>query len=119
MSEDLKKFPRPWGWYINVDGDDHSGSKIKRLVVLPGKRLSLQTHKQREEHWVVVKGKASVQLGETLNELKVNDYIHIPIGIKHRVENVGDDLLEIVETQIGTYLGEDDIIRYADDFGRA
>jgi mannose-1-phosphate guanylyltransferase/mannose-6-phosphate isomerase len=113
-----QKVYRPWGWYINIDGNDHSGSKIKRLVVLPGKRLSLQTHKKREEHWVVVKGKASVQLDQLWHELEVNDYIHIPIGAMHRVENTGTDLLEIVETQIGEYLGEDDIVRYQDDFGR-
>ena len=119
MSEHTNKVARPWGWYVNIDGNDNSGSKIKRLVVLPGKRLSLQTHKKREEHWVIVRGEGSVELEDKIHKMKVNDYIHIPIGAKHRVENVGDDLLEIVETQIGEYLGEDDIIRYQDDFGRA
>ena len=109
---------RPWGWYVNIDGNDHSGTKIKRLVVLPGMRLSLQSHEKREEHWVIVKGNARVQLGELQIELKENQYVHIPIGVTHRVENTGTDLLEIVETQVGEYLGEDDIIRYQDDFGR-
>ena len=109
---------RPWGWYVNIDGNDHSGTKIKRLVVLPGMRLSLQSHEKREEHWVIVKGNARVQLGEMPLVLKENQYIHIPIGVTHRVENIGTELLEIVETQVGEYLGEDDIIRYQDDFGR-
>ncbi len=109
---------RPWGWYININGDDHSGSKVKRITVLPGKRLSLQSHKSRSEHWVITKGNAVVQLGEKKIEMKVNDYIFIPTLEKHRMENLSDKLVEFVETQIGDYLGEDDIIRYQDDFGR-
>ena len=109
---------RPWGWYINIDGDDHSGSKVKRIGVYPGKRLSLQSHKQRSEHWVVVKGQAKVQVGEDFHLLHKNQSVYIPVGVLHRMENVGDEMVEFIETQIGDYLGEDDIVRYEDDFGR-
>ena len=109
---------RPWGWYINVEGNDHSGFKVKRIGVYPGKRLSLQSHNHRSEHWVVVKGTAKVQVGKDFHILKKNQHVYIPIGVLHRMENVGDELVEFVETQIGDYLGEDDIVRYEDDFGR-
>ena len=109
---------RPWGYYININGDDFSGSKVKRIIVYPGKRLSLQSHNNRSEHWVITKGKARVQVGENFYDLGVNDYIFIPVTKKHRMENLSDQLVEFVETQIGSYLGEDDIIRYQDDFGR-
>ena len=109
---------RPWGWYINIDGNEYSGSKVKRIGVYPGKRLSLQSHKQRSEHWVVVKGQAKVQVGEDFHLLHKNQSVYIPIGVLHRIENVGDEMVEFIETQIGDYLGEDDIVRYEDDFGR-
>ena len=109
---------RPWGWYINVDGDDHSGSKVKRIGVYPGKRLSLQSHDHRSEHWVVVKGNAKVQVGQDFHILHPNQSVYIPIGVLHRMENIGEEMVEFIETQIGNYLGEDDIIRYEDDFGR-
>lgn len=109
---------RPWGWYICIDGDDNSGSKVKRIGVYPGKRLSLQSHKHRAEHWVIVKGIAKVQVGHDFHILHPNQSIYIPTGTLHRMENTGTDMVEFVETQIGEYLGEDDIIRYEDDFGR-
>ena len=109
---------RPWGWYINIDGDDYNGSKVKRIGVYSGKRLSLQSHKLRSEHWVVVKGSAKVQVGEDFHLLHKNQSVYIPIGVLHRMENVGEDMVEFIETQIGDYLGEDDIVRYEDDFGR-
>ena len=109
---------RPWGWYINIDGDDDNGSKVKRIGVYPGKRLSLQSHTKRSEHWVVVKGQAKVQVGEDFHILHKNQSIYIPVGVLHRMENIGQDNVEFIETQIGDYLGEDDIIRYQDDFGR-
>ena len=109
---------RPWGWYINIDGNDHSGSKVKRIGVYPGKKLSLQSHNHRSEHWVVVKGQAKVQVGKDFHLLHKNQSVYIPIGVLHRMENVGDEMVEFIETQIGNYLGEDDIIRYEDDFGR-
>lgn len=114
-----EKVYRPWGWYINIDGNEYSGSKVKRIGVCQGKRLSLQSHKQRSEHWVVVKGQAKVQVGKDFHLLHKNQSIYIPIGVLHRMENVGDEMVEFIETQIGDYLGEDDIVRYEDDFGRS
>ena len=112
------KVYRPWGYYINVNGGDYDESKIKRIVVYPGKRLSLQSHNQRSEHWVIVKGHPRVQVGEKFYDMKPKEHIFIPVTEKHRMENNTDQLVEFVETQIGQYLGEDDIIRYQDDFGR-
>ena len=113
-----KKVFRPWGWYINVEGNDYNGFKIKRIAVYPGKRLSLQSHNYRSEHWVIVKGNAKVQVGNDNFILNSDQNIYIPIKTLHRIENIGNELLEFTETQIGDYLGEDDIIRYEDDFGR-
>lgn len=113
-----KKAYRPWGWYENIEGDDHTGFKVKRICVYPGKRLSLQSHNFRSEHWVIVKGRGKMQLGDDILTLTVNQHVYIPKKVLHRIENIGDELLEFVETQIGEYLGEDDIIRYQDDFGR-
>lgn len=110
---------RPWGWYICIDGDDNSGSKVKRIGVYPGKRLSLQSHNHRAEHWVIVKGTAKVQVGKDFHILHPNQSVYIPTGALHRMENIGTELVEFIETQIGDYLGEDDIIRYEDDFGRS
>lgn len=112
------KVYRPWGWYCNIEGNDTSGFKVKRIAVYPGKKLSLQSHEERSEHWVVVKGNAKVQVGDDLLILHANQHVYIPKKTLHRMENIGDELLEFVETQIGDYLGEDDIIRYEDDFGR-
>jgi mannose-1-phosphate guanylyltransferase len=109
---------RPWGWYINIEGNDNSGFKVKRIGVYPGKRLSLQSHNKRSEHWVITKGKAKVQVGMDFIELNINQHVYIPKETLHRMENIGEDIVEFIETQIGDYLGEDDIIRYEDDFGR-
>ena len=116
MSED-NKFHRPWGWYINVKEEPKS-FKIKHICVLPGKRLSLQSHNKRSEHWVIVKGNAKVQIGKDFLILHPNQNIYIPKETLHRIENIGNENVEFVETQIGDYLEEDDIIRYEDDFGR-
>jgi mannose-1-phosphate guanylyltransferase/mannose-6-phosphate isomerase len=113
-----KKVYRPWGYYVNVLGNDDSGFKIKTITVYPGKRLSLQSHHFRSEHWVIVRGKAKVQIGAEEKYLEKDQHVYIPIQILHRIENVGEELLEFTETQIGIYLGEDDIVRYEDDFGR-
>lgn len=109
---------RPWGWYCNIEGNEYSGFKVKRIAVYPGKKLSLQSHDKRSEHWVIVKGKAKVQVGHDFLILEKNQHVYIPKKTLHRMENIGDELLEFVETQIGEYLGEDDIIRYEDDFNR-
>ncbi len=107
---------RPWGYYDSVDAGKNF--QVKRLTVYPGKRLSLQLHHKRSEHWVVVKGVATVTKGEEEFVLHENESTYIPPETKHRLENAGDDILEIIEVQSGSYLGEDDIVRYDDDFGR-
>ena len=109
---------RPWGYYKNVEGNDQSGFKIKRISVYPGKRLSLQSHNRRSEHWVIVNGIAKVQVDDNIKTINKDESIYIPVKSLHRIENIGDELLEFTETQIGEYLGEDDIVRYEDDFGR-
>ena len=107
---------RPWGYY---EGIDVGGSyQAKRIVVKPGQKLSLQMHHQRAEHWVVVSGKARVTRGEDLLVLYANQSTYIPLGVKHRLENIGDDLLYLIEVQSGNYLGEDDIVRFDDDYRR-
>ena len=107
---------RPWGSYISIDNGENF--QVKRLIVKPGKKLSLQLHHRRAEHWVVVQGIATVTVGEDIFELEKNQSTYIPIGTKHRLENRGDEQLEIIEVQSGDYLGEDDIVRFDDDFGR-
>ena len=101
---------RPWGHYtVLADEEDH---KVKRIVVQPGKRLSLQRHQHRAEHWYVVKGEARVTLDESNNMLTAGNAVDIPIRTKHRIENTGSEELVFVEVQTGSYFGEDDIIRY-------
>ena len=113
----MEKVERPWGWYINVK-EEKNTFKIKHICVYPGKRLSLQSHNRRSEHWVIVKGNAKVQVGKDQLFLHANQSVYIPKETLHRIENPGLENVEFVETQIGDYLEEDDIIRYEDDFGR-
>lgn len=108
---------RPWGSYETVAAG--RGYQVKRLAVLPGKRLSLQLHRRRSEHWVVVSGTAAVTRGDEVFDLQVNESTFIPAGVKHRLHNRTGDALEIIEVQVGDYLGEDDIVRFEDDFNRA
>lgn len=112
-----RKVYRPWGSYDSIDMGEHF--QAKRLIVNPGKKLSLQSHAKRAEHWVVVKGIATVTKDDTVFLLKENESTYIPLGTKHRLENKGDEPLEIIEVQSGSYFGEDDIVRYDDDFGRS
>src|SRR5436309_3475548 len=107
---------RPWGTFTILDEGEHY--KVKRIEVIAGKRLSYQKHSQRSEHWMVVKGTAKVTLDGRDVILKRGATIDIPIGAAHRIENVGSDLLTFIEIQQGSYLGEDDIQRLQDDFGR-
>ncbi|MCC6744987.1 MAG: phosphomannose isomerase type II C-terminal cupin domain [Acidobacteria bacterium] len=107
---------RPWGNYQVLDEGD--GYKVKRLVVHPGSRLSLQRHARRGEHWVVIRGTARVTRNDDVFDLEPGESTDIPLGAIHRIENPGSDPLVIVEVQNGDYLGEDDIERIADDFGR-
>ena len=109
---------KPWGWYLNLDGNDNSGFRGKKICVYPKSRLSLQSHQERSEHWVIIKGSGKVQLGEDELILSKNQSIFVPKGVKHRIENILDEDLLLIETQVGNYLGEDDIKRWKDDFGR-
>ncbi|MCY4165090.1 MAG: phosphomannose isomerase type II C-terminal cupin domain [Gammaproteobacteria bacterium] len=108
---------RPWGSFEGLGQGD--GYQVKRLKVLPGETLSLQRHRQRDEHWVVVGGApVAVRDGED-HPLKIGDHILIPVGAVHRIRNPGEAPAEIVEVQLGEYLGEDDIERFEDAYGRA
>ncbi len=111
------KVNRPWGSYTVLE-EDPEGFKLKRIEVAPGARLSLQSHNQRSEHWVVVSGTATVTNGDEVITVHRNQSTYIPIGSKHRLENLGSEPLHIVEIQVGDYLGEDDIQRYEDHYGR-
>lgn len=112
-----RKVYRPWGHFDLLHAGP--GFLVKSLVVKPGGALSLQSHRRRAEHWVVVRGTAKVTRGDEQFELKANQSTYIPLGVRHRLENPGTELLEIVEVQSGDYLGEDDIERFGDRYGRS
>ena len=107
---------RPWGTYTVLEED--RGFKVKRIEVLPGKRLSYQKHAQRAEHWFVVEGTAKVTLDGAEITVRAGEAVDIPIGAAHRVENPAEENLVFIEVQRGNYLGEDDIVRLQDDYGR-
>ncbi len=111
-----RRVRRPWGCYDGIDSGP--GFQVKRLEVLPGAILSLQKHHRRAEHWVVAQGVAHVTLDDEIIELGVQESIDIAVGAVHRVENRGDELLILIEVQLGDYLGEDDIVRLEDKYGR-
>ncbi|TDI75165.1 MAG: mannose-1-phosphate guanylyltransferase/mannose-6-phosphate isomerase [Betaproteobacteria bacterium] len=111
-----RKIFRPWGWYDCVDIGKHF--QVKRIVVKPGASLSLQMHHHRAEHWIVVSGTAQVTRGDTKYLVSENESTFIPLGTRHRLENPGSVPLEIIEVQSGSYLGEDDIVRFEDVYGR-
>lgn len=112
-----RKVYRPWGWYDSIDAGPRF--QVKRIVVNPGASLSLQMHHHRAEHWIVVSGTALVTRGEETFMVGENESTYIPLGTKHRLENPGKVALEMIEVQSGSYLGEDDIVRYADIYGRS
>jgi mannose-1-phosphate guanylyltransferase / mannose-6-phosphate isomerase len=117
VTEDHIKVHRPWGSYQSVDnGERH---QVKRIIVKPGGRLSLQKHHHRSEHWIVVRGAARVTVNELVKTVHENESIYIPIGAVHRLENPGKIQLELIEVQTGSYFGEDDIIRIEDDYQRS
>ena len=111
-----RKVHRPWGWYDSID--DGSRFKVKRIQVKPGASLSLQKHHHRAEHWIVVKGTAEITNGDKILLLTENQSTYIPLGEVHRLANPGAIPLEIIEVQSGSYLGEDDIVRFEDHYGR-
>lgn len=112
-----RRVARPWGWYDSIDMGERF--QVKRIAVKPGASLSLQMHHHRAEHWIVVKGTAKVTNGEEVFLLEENQSTYIPIGAKHRLENPGKTDLEMIEVQSGGYLGEDDIVRFEDTYGRS
>jgi len=112
-----RKVARPWGWYDSVDEGERF--KVKRIQVKPGASLSLQMHHHRAEHWIVVKGVAEITNGDQVIILSENQSTYIPQGQTHRLANPGTTPLEIIEVQSGSYLGEDDIVRFEDTYGRS
>ena len=108
---------RPWGsWHVL---DERDGFKVKRIHIHPHSRLSYQTHEHRSEHWVVVHGTATCTLDDVESVVRTGEYVDVPQGAKHRIANAHDDELVIVEVQLGSYTGEDDIVRLEDDYGRS
>ena len=107
---------RPWGTFEVLR--EQNNYKVKVLTVNPNEKLSLQYHRHRSEHWVVVQGKALVKIGEKETILSENQSTYIPIGVKHQLSNPGKLLLRVIEVQSGDYLGEDDIVRFKDKYGR-
>jgi len=116
VTEDHLKVHRPWGSYQSLDQGERF--QVKRIVVKQGGRLSLQMHHHRAEHWVIVRGTARVTIGEEIRILHENESIYVPSGARHRLENPGKIDLELIEVQTGSYLGEDDIVRFEDDYHR-
>jgi mannose-1-phosphate guanylyltransferase/mannose-6-phosphate isomerase len=116
QTDNHRKVYRPWGHYDSVDSGEHF--QVKRIVVKPGGSLSMQMHHHRAEHWIVVTGTARVTRGDEVMTLTANQSTYIPLGVKHRLENTGTVDLEVIEVQSGTYLGEDDIVRFGDIYGR-
>jgi len=112
-----RKVFRPWGSYEGIDNGD--GFQVKHIIVNPGAKLSLQMHHKRAEHWIVVSGVAQVTCDDKVFPLKQNESTYIPLGSRHRLENVGQEPLHLIEVQSGSYLGEDDIVRFEDTYGRS
>lgn len=110
------RFDRPWGSFYILDEQEHT--KVKRLVVNPGHRLSLQSHKYRDEHWVVVRGVARVTLDDGERDFRYGEHIYVKRGVKHRIACPGQEPVEIIEVQVGDAFPEEDIVRYADDYNR-
>jgi mannose-1-phosphate guanylyltransferase/mannose-6-phosphate isomerase len=111
-----RRIYRPWGYYQDIDSAGRY--RVKRIVVKPGSKLSLQKHFHRSEHWVVVRGTAEVTIGDRVQSVHENESSYIPIGSAHRLANPGKIPLELIEVQVGSYLGEDDIVRFEDAYGR-
>lgn len=116
LTEGHRKVFRPWGSYDSIQSDDRF--QVKHITVKPGASLSLQMHHHRAEHWIVVRGTGQVTRGDEVFLLSENQSVFIPLGVKHRLENPGKTNLELIEVQSGSYLGEDDIVRFSDVYGR-
>lgn len=116
QAEAMASDKRPWGWFESLAMGD--GFQVKRIVVKPGQALSLQSHHHRAEHWIVVAGTAKVTIGEDVRLVAANQSVYVPLGAVHRLENPGKIPVEMIEVQTGSYLGEDDIVRYEDRYAR-
>jgi mannose-1-phosphate guanylyltransferase/mannose-6-phosphate isomerase len=117
QADDYPRFHRPWGWYETLCMGDRF--QVKRIMVKPGGVLSLQSHHHRSEHWIVVAGTAEVTVGDEVKLLTENESVYIPLGATHRMANPGKLPMYLIEVQTGSYLGEDDIVRYEDIYNRA
>lgn len=117
MDQTDNRTDRPWGSFYVLE--DSERAKVKRLVVNPGQRLSLQSHEHRDEHWVIIRGLASVTLNEVTLTLSYGQHVFVPRGTRHRIASGGDEPVELIEVQTGDSFAEDDIHRYSDDYGRA
>jgi mannose-6-phosphate isomerase len=113
---DFESEERPWGSWHVIDVND--GYKVKRIHVAPGRRLSYQSHEHRSEHWVVLTGSATATIDGVQVVAHAGESIDVPLGAQHRLANDGEDELVVIEVQRGVYTGEDDIVRYEDDYGR-
>ena len=107
---------RPWGWYASIQVGE--GFQVKLIVVNPGESLSLQSHSKRSEHWVLINGIATITVGDDVTNYSTDQHIYIPCGAKHRLQNQTEREVRLVEVQLGSYVGEDDIVRYSDIYGR-
>ena len=116
QAETFPKEHRPWGWFESLVKGERF--QVKRIVVHAGAALSLQSHHHRSEHWIVVEGTARVTVDETIKLITENESIYVPVGAVHRMDNPGKMPMVLIEVQTGSYLGEDDIIRYEDDYAR-
>lgn len=117
QAEAMPRDIRPWGWFESLAVGD--GFQVKRITVKPGQALSLQSHHHRAEHWIVVTGTAKVTIDGVVKLVTANESVYVPLGAIHRLENPGKIPVEMIEVQVGLYLGEDDIIRYEDRYARA
>lgn len=108
---------RPWGSFFILD--ETESTKVKRLLVNPGQRLSLQSHKHRDEHWVVVRGVATVTLDDSTRDVRYGEHVFVKRGTRHRIACQGDQPVELIEVQTGDSFEEEDIVRYSDDYGRS
>jgi mannose-6-phosphate isomerase-like protein (cupin superfamily) len=111
----MERINRPWGWYENIQED--TGYKVKRLYVQPNKKISLQYHIQRNEHWIVVSGDGKFELNEIVKDVSIGDYIFVPMTAKHRIVG-GSCGIMIIEIQLGKICDEEDIVRLEDEYGR-
>lgn len=116
QAETFPKDHRPWGWFESLALGDRF--QVKRIFVKPGAALSLQSHQHRSEHWIVVEGTAKVTINEEIKLVTEGQSIYVPLGAKHRMQNPGESPMLLIEVQIGSYLGEDDIVRYEDIYSR-